>query len=235
MKSMRLRQLRVGQSGCHTDSCTIPSGFPSLSPALQRSVVLDALSMRDYSWSGSPRAFMCLPKLHAPLRVLRFLLPLVPCLFLPPPPALCQDSGSEGTLFRGDKAEISMTVRDSSGEAISAPASVKVYREGMPIDRKEASHGRAFFILRSLGDYTLVVDATGYKTSKKEVSVPVAVRAEVDIYLQKESATGDNTGIPGRPLLTPKAKEALDKGLRALSTNKLAEAEKYVGEAVKLA
>ena len=178
---------------------------------------------------------MCLPRLRAPLRIVRFLLPLVPCLFLPPPPALCQDSGSEGTLFRGDKAEISVTVRDSSGEPISAPASVKIFKEGMPTDQREASRGRAFFILRSLGDYTVVVNATGYKTAQKDVSVPVAVRAEVDIYLQKESATGDSTGIPGRPLLAPKAREALDKGLQALSANKLAEAEKFVDEAVKLA
>jgi Tfp pilus assembly protein PilF len=178
---------------------------------------------------------MCLPRLRAPLRIVRFLLPLVPCLFLPPPPALCQDSGSEGTLFRGDKAEISVTVRDSSGEPISAPASVQIFKEGMPTDQREASRGRAFFILRSLGDYTVVVNATGYKTAQKDVSVPVAVRAEVDIYLQKESATGENSGIPGRPLLAPKAREALDKGLQALSANKLAEAEKFVDEAVKLA
>ncbi|PYU56989.1 MAG: hypothetical protein DMG55_21845 [Acidobacteria bacterium] len=178
---------------------------------------------------------MCLPKLHAPLRIVRFLLPIVPCLFLPAPPALCQDSASEGTVFRGDKAEISVTVRDSSGEPISAPASVKVYKEGMPTDRKEASHGRAFFILRSLGDYTVVVDATGYKSAQKEVSVPVSVRAEVDVYVQKESATGDNTGIPGKPLLAPKAKEALDKGLQALNASKMAEAQRFVGEAMTLA
>ena len=128
-----------------------------------------------------------------------------------------------------------MTVRDSSGEPISAPASVKVYKEGMPTDRKEASHGRAFFILRSLGDYTVVVDATGYKSAQKEVSVPVSVRAEVDVYVQKESATGDNTGIPGKPLLAPKAKEALDKGLQALNANKMAEAQRFVGEAMTLA
>jgi Tfp pilus assembly protein PilF len=164
-----------------------------------------------------------------------FLLPIVPCLFLPPPAALCQDSGGEGTLLRGNRGEIAVTVRDSSGEPISAPASVKVYKEGMPIDQREASHGRAFFILRSVGDYTVVVNATGYKTAQKDVSVPVAVKAEVDIYLQKESATGDTTGVPGRPLLSPKAKEALDKGLQALSANKLTEAEKYVSEAVKLA
>src|SRR6266699_4363714 len=131
---------------------------------------------------------MCLPKLHAPLRIVRFLLPIVPCLFWPPPPALCQDSASEGTVLRGDKAEISVTVRDSSGEPISAPASVKVYKQGMPTDQKEASHGRAFFILRSLGDYTVVVQANGYKPAQKDVSVPVGVKAEVDIYLEKESS-----------------------------------------------
>ena len=85
---------------------------------------------------------MCLPKLRAPLRIVRFMLPIVPCLFLTTPPTLCQDSGSEGTLFRGDKAEISVTVRDSSGEPISAPASVKIFKEGMPTDQREASRGR---------------------------------------------------------------------------------------------
>src|SRR2546423_15423123 len=66
---------------------------------------------------------MCLPKLHAPLRIVGFLLPIVPCLFWPPPPALGQESASEGSVLRGDKAEISVTVRDSAGEPISAPAS----------------------------------------------------------------------------------------------------------------
>jgi Tfp pilus assembly protein PilF len=169
------------------------------------------------------------------LQLLQFLLPVIPCLFLVLPPASGQDSAAEGTVFRGDKAEVSVTVRDNSGEAISAPASVKLLKEGMPIDQKEASHGRAFFILRSLGDYTVVVSATGYKSAQKDVSVPVGVKAEVDIYLQKESSTGDNIGVHGRPVLTPKAKDALDKGLQALSENKLAEAEKHVSEAVRLA
>src|SRR6267154_1419214 len=170
-----------------------------------------------------------------PLRIVLFLLPVLSCVFFAPHLALCQDSGSEGTLLRGDKAEISVTVRDSSGEHISVPARVRVFKGGMPTDQKEASRGRAFFILRSLGDYTLIVSATGYKSAQKEVSIPVGVKAEVDVYLQKESGPGDNTGIPGRPLLAPKAREALDKGLQALSANKLAEAEKYVDEAVKLA
>src|SRR5436309_6707095 len=178
---------------------------------------------------------MCRAKQRPSVRIAHYLLPVLPCVFFVPDRALCQDSGSEGTLLRGDKAEISVTVRDSSGEPISVPASVRVFKGGMPTDQKEASHGRAFFILRSLGDYTLIVSATGYKSAQKEVSMPVGVKAEVDVYLQKESGPGDNTGIPGRPLLAPKAKEALDKGLQALSVNKPKDAEKYVGEAAKLA
>jgi Tfp pilus assembly protein PilF len=170
-----------------------------------------------------------------PLRIARIPLLLLSCLLLSPRPVFPQDSGSEGTLLRGDKAEISVTVHDGSGEAISTPANVKIFKEGMPTDQKEASHGRAFFILHSQGDYTVVVEANGYKPAQKDVSVPVGVKAEVDIYLQRIPSSNETTGVPGKPLLAPKAKEALDKGLQALGANKLSDAEKYVAEAMKLA
>jgi len=173
--------------------------------------------------------------LYLLLRVVRSPLLLILCLLFWPRQLLCQDSGAEGTLLRGDKAEISVTVHDGSGEPISTPASVKIFKEGTPTDQKEASHGRAFFILRSLGDYTVVVEANGYKSAQKDVSVPVGVKAEVDIYLQRLPSANETTGVPGKPLLAPKAKEALDKGLQALSESKLKEAEKHVDEAAKLA
>ncbi len=103
------------------------------------------------------------------------------------------------------------------------------------MDQGATSHGRAFFIVRTLGDFTVVVEASGYKTAQKEVSVPVAVKAEVDIYLQREPSSNESAGVPGKPLLAPKAKEALDKGLQALGDNKPKEAEKFVDEAAKLA
>ena len=174
-------------------------------------------------------------KQRGPQRIVRFLVPLAVCLILLPLRTRCQDSGAEGTLLRGDKAEISVTVRDNSGEPISAPATVKLFKEGMPTDQKEAARGRAFFILRSLGDYTVIVSATGYKSAQKDVSVPVAVKAELDIYVQREPSSNESAGVPGKPLLAPKAKEALDKGLQALSDNKPKEAEKFVDEAAKLA
>jgi Flp pilus assembly protein TadD len=172
---------------------------------------------------------------HLLLRVVRFLLPLVPCLFLSPPPTLGQDSANDKLIPRGDRAELSVTVRDSSGEAISAPASVRLYHDGVPTDQSAASHGRAFFVFRTLGTYTLVVEANGYKAAEKEVTVPVAMKFEVDVYVQREPSSNETTGVPGKALLAPKAKEALDKGLQALSVNKFSEAEKYVAEATKLA
>src|SRR4030088_648411 len=143
------------------------------------------------------------------------------CLLFSPQPALCQDSGAEGTIPRGDRLEISLTVRDSSGEPISAPATVKLYHEGQPLDQGATSHGRAFFITRSLGNFTLVVEATGYKAAQKDILLPVALKAEVDVYVQREQSGNEPLGVPGKPLLAPKAKEAFDKGLRALNENKL--------------
>jgi uncharacterized protein HemY len=174
-------------------------------------------------------------KQRAPLRIARFILPALSCALLSSFPARCQDSSAEGSNFRGDKPEISITVRDSSGEAVVAPANVRVYKDGIQSDQGATTRGRAFFILRSTGDYTVIVDASGYKSAQKDLSVAVAMRYEVDVYVRLESAIESNTGVPGRPLLAPKAKEAFEKGLQALSEDKLDVAEKNIGEAMKLA
>ncbi len=84
--------------------------------------------------------------LYLSLRIVRFLLPVVPCLVLSPLPVLCQDSSNEKMFPRGDRAELSITLRDSAGEAITAPASVKLYFNGTRTDQTLAVRGRAFFI-----------------------------------------------------------------------------------------
>ncbi|MCU1339640.1 MAG: hypothetical protein JWO19_5221 [Bryobacterales bacterium] len=167
------------------------------------------------------------------LRIPQYLTPILICLSVSPLSSLCQDSGGEGAILRGDRAEISVTVRDRSGEPISTPVSVKLYHDGILVDQKAASHGRVFFVPRALGNFGVIAEANGYKAGQKDLSLNVAVKTEVDVYLQ--SSSNDIVGVPGKPLLAPKAKEAFDKGLQALNQNKLAEAEKYVTEAMKLA
>ena len=129
------------------------------------------------------------------LRIPQFLTCIFFCLFLSPVVSLCQDSGAEGTMLRGDRAEISVTVRDSSGEPISAPASVKLYHDGILLDQKAASHGRVFFVPSTLGNFGIIAEATGYKAGQKDFSLNVAVKTEIDVYLL--SSSSDVTGVPG--------------------------------------
>ena len=146
-----------------------------------------------------------------------------------------QESANEGIMPRTDRPEISVIVHDQAGALINAPGDVKLLRDGMPAGSAGLSRGRAFFGSIPFGSYTLIVDATGYKSVQRDVNVSISMRYEVDATLQRDSAPDANAGVRAKPLLTPKAKEALDKTLKALSKNKLSDAEKYLDEAAKLA
>ncbi|HTP67785.1 MAG TPA: tetratricopeptide repeat protein [Dongiaceae bacterium] len=147
----------------------------------------------------------------------------------------CQDSGDQGTMIRGDRAEISVTVRDSSGAILTTPAFVKLYENGVPTDQASTSHGRAFFILQKFGDFTIVAEASGYKSAQKDLTMVIAGKAEIDISLQRQLASNESTVAPNKPILAPKAQEAMSKGAQALREGKLAEAEKQLNKAAGLA
>jgi Tetratricopeptide repeat len=142
--------------------------------------------------------------------------------------------GDEGT-FRGNRAEISVTIHDASGALITGAATVKLYHSGVPSGQTSANRGHATFIVDSLGNYTIVVEASGYKSAQKDISLSMAITDQEDVVLMRDTGANETTGVPGKPVLAPKAKEALDKGLQALDGNKLDEAEKCLDEAAKLA
>lgn len=168
-------------------------------------------------------------------RIARVVLPWLAGLWFCPIRACCQDSADQSTNTYGSRAEIAVTVRDGSGQVIAVPTTVKLYKNGAPDDQRSTSQGRAFLIPRSLGDFTIVVEAVGYKPAQKDVSLAVAIQAEVDVYLERDTPSGAATGIPGPPLLAPKAKDALVKGTQALRKGKLEEAQKYLSEVMKVA
>src|SRR5580700_3698370 len=80
---------------------------------------------------------------------------LCACVVTTPRTALAQDSSAETNMFRGDRPEISVTVRDSGGAEIASPATVKIYRSGVPTDQGQTRKGRVFFMLASTGEYTV--------------------------------------------------------------------------------
>jgi tetratricopeptide (TPR) repeat protein len=138
-------------------------------------------------------------------------------------------------MIRGDRAELSITVRDASGAVITTPSSVKLYKNGSPSDQSSTSHGRAFFIARGFGEFTIIVDAAGYKSAQKDVSISIAGRIEVDVFLPRELGANESASAPGKPILAPEAQKALSKGAQALREGKLDEAEKELNKAANLA
>jgi Tetratricopeptide repeat len=160
----------------------------------------------------------------------------IACVLAGAGPAQCQDNGSESKEFLGNGAEITVMVRDAEGQPISAPANVKLYREGsIPSGEGATSQGRLQFVVTNLGEFTVTVQLPGYQSAQKDVSVREPVRTQVDVYLRRERVGENIVGVPGKPVLAPKARESFDKGLRALSEDKLRDAEKFVGDAARLA
>ena len=156
------------------------------------------------------------------------------CLLALAPPALCQDRPADQGGIRGNRAEVSVTIKEGSSQLIGPLVTVKLYYLGALAEQMTTSKGRVVFILNRLGDYTITADAVGYRSAQKEISIPVAVEAEEEMVLQRDASV-EAVGVAARPLLAPKAKEAMDKALEALSENKLDEAEKFLEQTAKLA
>lgn len=175
------------------------------------------------------------PNQRVLLRVAAFLLPILLCNFLCPLPGWCQSNAGEEREIRGSRAEIDVTIRGSSGEIISTPANVNLYRDGTPCDRGSATGGRMFFMLQKLGDYTVIVQAAGYKPGQKDISVTTERKFDVEVNLTRDASSNVTPGAAGNPILAPKAKKALDKGIQALRDNNVDAAEKALDQAMKLA
>jgi tetratricopeptide (TPR) repeat protein len=148
--------------------------------------------------------------------------------------AVGQERSDDMGGVRGNRAELSITIREGSRQLIGPLVSVKLYLRGTLSQEMTTSKGRAVFILNGLGDYTIVAEAVGYRSAQKDISVPIAVAAEEDITLQRDSSA-EALGSAARPLLAPKAKELTDKALQDLKENKIDQAGKSLDEAAKLA
>jgi len=147
-----------------------------------------------------------------------------------------QDSGNEVNAYHGNGAEITVVVHDASGEPIAASALVSIYRDAnTPSGQATTSRGSASFTVAALGEFVVVAEAPGYQRVEKDVSVPAPERAHVDVYLRRDSTAKMVTGIPGKPVLAPKARQMLDKALQALSTDDLGAAKKHFADLAKLA
>jgi len=180
---------------------------------------------------------MNLTKNIASLQTARITFPLLVGVLLTAIPARCQDGVTEQKAIGGNNATIVVNVRNTSGDPLPVAAVVKLYRNGsIPNGQTTSSQGRAIFMPQNLGDFLVVVEASGYKPGRANVDVPIPVKVEVDVYLQPENdANSTANGAPGAPVLAPKAQKEVDLGLKALQENKLDDAQKHLNAAAALA
>jgi len=88
----------------------------------------------------------------------------------------------------------------------------------------------------SLGEYIIEVTGPGFATTRDQAVLWYrGAVTYVYINLLPESAQKVLGGAAGFPVLAPKARKQTEKGLKALRENHLAEAEKKLAEALKMA
>lgn len=176
-------------------------------------------------------------KCDARLRTGRLVFPLLLGALFPALPALCQDGVTDRTATSGNNATIVVNVRDSTGAPLSVSAVVKLFRNGtIPNGQATTAQGRAILLPQNLGEFSVVVDAAGYKTGRANVDVPIPARVEVDVYLLPEGdANGAVHSTPAGPVLAPKALKEVDLALKALQENSLDDAQKHLESALGLA
>ena len=169
------------------------------------------------------------------LRIGALLLPILLGSLFCPLVAWCQTHTSGATRHTGFQVDIDVSIRDSSGAFLSVPADVKLFWNDTPSDEGSTSNGRITFTKGSLGKFTVVVEAAGYQPAQSDVKISEPDRFDVEINLQRETSSSPAPGAAGNPILAPKAKEALDKGMQALRDDKLDAAEEALDQAAKLA
>ena len=175
------------------------------------------------------------PNQRVLLRIGAFLLPILLGNFFCPLVARCQTNAGSGSRHGGLRVEIDVIIRDSSRELLSVPANVKLYLHGTPCGEGSTSNGRMVFLISDLGDFTVMVEAAGYKPGQNEVKISEPNNAQVEVNLQREASSSSTPGAAGNPILAPKAKEALDKGMQALRDDQLDAAEIALDQAMQLA
>src|SRR5579871_4077853 len=111
---------------------------------------------------------------------------------------LQQDSGSQATEYFGNGAEINVIVHDGTGNPISSPAMVRLYRDGnIPSGEGATLHGRVRFVVTSLGEFIVVVERAGHPSLEKDVSVRTTGQKQVDVYLQPNINPVTSTATTG--------------------------------------
>jgi tetratricopeptide (TPR) repeat protein len=134
-------------------------------------------------------------------------------------------------------ATIIVTVADETGFPLGEQALVKVTSSMMGTNLWGTTQDRSQIIFDKLApaDYEIEVSAAGYNSSTQDVHV-VSPNENFDVLVRLRRSDGGATpvGLPGQ-LLVGQARKEAQKGIAALSSGNLKEAQKHLEKAYKIA
>lgn len=133
-------------------------------------------------------------------------------------------------------ASVTVIVADENGANLGQQALVKLYSEMTSTNVWGTTQDRSQIIFDQvpLADYEVEVSAAGFETTTKDLNVMTAQAYQLIVRLKRDDAGAVTNPIPGQ-LLAPKARKEVEKGIVALNSGKLSDAQKHFEVAYKLA
>ena len=142
------------------------------------------------------------------------------------------------TLGGGASGQILVRVHEADGSPIGRSAMVTVHSPSQltnfTVPTTEA--GQARFTGLPAGDYLVEVTAPGYRNAQVQAIIAADKETEnLDVLLVPDSGPIGAQRAAGAPILAPKALNETERGLEALQSDKLDEAELHLKRAMQLA
>ena len=158
------------------------------------------------------------------------------------PVSLCAQRPGQGTppisSMDPSYAGVAILVREPFGTPLSGLAVVRLHSPATSFNLTGTTMGgEAFFDHIPIGNYVVEVSSPGYRVTTEEIEV-LSAKPRVAFFitlLPEPSAHGIPAAPAAPPLLTPKARKALDDALEALRVGDLEKARKRLDAARKLA
>jgi len=138
----------------------------------------------------------------------------------------------------GPSAQIVVRVKDSDGSPMRLQSTVTLRSASMltNVTTNTTDAATALFAGLHAGEYVVEVSAPGYRTTEVQAIIAADGQTEnIEVMMMPELTRAEMAGAPGAPVLAPKALKETEKGLQALQSGKLDEAETHLKRALQLA
>ena len=133
--------------------------------------------------------------------------------------------------------QVTVRLRNENESQFDMPAIIWLRSLSFSVNSSNgALSGEAVFRGVRPGQYTVEAEAPGYATARETIELMSPNETFfVTLYMRPEPAANTVASPPGPPVLAPKARQEVEKGLQALQTNNLAKARKHLEAALRLA